>query len=84
MSDIERIIYEGALSTVGDPTFLALLIFGFFTGCVLVMGLKNDGRFVIVVPAIFLSLAFLPGYWTVLVAIVLGAIIGLILSRLNR
>ncbi len=80
---LESLIYSGAMSTVGDPTFLGLLILGFFIGFVYLQGTRMDVKLMVIVPAMFLAVSFLPLLKVVMV-VGFGIVLMLGLSRLMR
>jgi len=57
---IEQIFYEGAMSTVGDPIYIGILVIGFFAACVMFQGQRLDGIILMMIFAFFLAGAFMP------------------------
>lgn len=80
---LEQMIYENAVQTVGDPIVLGLLTFGFFLGFVLMQGQRLEGKIMVLVPALLLSLAFMPPVVTIVSGLVLGGILYLALRKFN-
>jgi len=82
MAGFEALIYQGALSAVGDPIFLGFLVFGFFLGFAMMQGQKFAGMILITVPAGILALAFFPSYMVLIFGVVLGFILAIALNKL--
>ena len=80
---LEQMIYESAVQSVGDPIILGLLTFGFFLGFVAMQGQRLEGKIFVLVPALILSLAFMPPVVTILAGLILGGILYLALRKLN-
>jgi len=55
---LEEMIFNGFLSTVGDPTYLALLVIGFFLGFVIMQGGRFDVVMLALVPAFLLAASY--------------------------
>lgn len=85
MSVFEEIIYEGAVWTVGDPTFIGLLVFIFFAGFVMLQNLPTSGKVLIIAGGALLGLAFMPTWVAVMFGLIFSGILFLGLWRLlNR
>ena len=83
LQPLETVIYESAMSIVGDPTYLGLLVLGFFFGFVTLQNVRTDVKVLIIVPAFFLALGFVP-WFKALIIVVLGVLLFLGLSRWLR
>ena len=81
----EDIIYQGAVYTVGDPMWIGLLVFAFFTGFVLLQNIPTSAKVMVLAGAALLALAFMPTWIVVLVGLALAAILYLGVMRwINR
>ena len=74
LDTIANMFATGAITIVGDPIILGVLIFAFFAIFVLLQNTRLDHKVAILVPASFLSLAFVP-----ILSIVVGLAFGIIL-----
>jgi len=78
---IEDLIGQGAgYTTGGDPLFLGLLTIGFFAGFTMLQGTRLEAKIVVLVPALFLTLYFIPGL-AVLIALGLATILYLAFTK---
>ena len=78
---IESLIHNGALNTVGDPTFLGLLVLGFFLAFIFFQNTRFDAKMVVIIPATFLAIAFAP-ILMILTAFILSGLLYLALNKL--
>ena len=83
---ISAMFYSGALTTVGDPTWLGILVFVFFGGFVMLQNLPTSAKVVIMVPASLLALMlFSSQAWAILAVLFMGFIVYIGMKRLfNR
>lgn len=82
---IDAVIYSGALSTVGDPTFLAVLVWAFFGIFVMLQNLPTSGKIAIMVPATLLAMGLMPtAVWWVLGGLAIAVIVYFGIRRLGR
>jgi hypothetical protein len=82
MAGFETLMYQGALTAVGDPIFIGFLVFGFFFGFVVMQGQNFAGKMLILTPAGILALAFFPSYIVLMFGLILGYILSLALNKL--
>jgi hypothetical protein len=82
MAGFEALMYQGALTAVGDPVFIGFLVFGFFFGFVVMQGQNLPGKTLVLVPAAILALAFLPSWVYIIFGVFLGFILSLALGKL--
>jgi len=61
------------MSIVGDPTYLGLLVLGFFVGFVFLQGTRMDVKIMVIVPALFLAMSFI-GILKVIVVVGIGVV----------
>lgn len=57
---LEEMIFNGFLSSVGDPTFLALLLIGFFLGFTFMQGGRLDIVVLALIPGFLLAASYHP------------------------
>jgi hypothetical protein len=69
---IETEISTMFMNVLGSPILVGLAILVMFGGLVLIARLRDDARIMILTPAIFLALAFLPGWLTSTLGILIG------------
>ena len=83
---LSAMFYQGALSTVGDPTWLGILVFVFFGGFVMLQNVGFSTKIAIMVPAILLSLFLFPSTtWAYIAVFVFVLIVYIGLKRVfNR
>lgn len=74
MTTFERIIYEGAIWSVGDPMILGLIVFVFFAGFVMLQNIPQTAKIVILSGAGILALAFMPT-WVIIIFGLIAAVI---------
>lgn len=84
LNPLEEILAEGFLSVVGDPLFLGLILLGFFGALVFVQGTRLDGKLVVIVPVLLMSLLFLPPWLAIAFAIGMGVVVYLALTKFTR
>jgi len=70
---LESTIYSSCMSIVGDPTYLGLLVLGFFVGFVFLQGTRMDVKIMVIVPALFLAMSFI-GILKVIVVVGIGVV----------
>jgi len=80
---IEQTIADGFTQVVGDPFISGLMFIGFFAAFVMLQGTRLEGKIVVLVPVLFLSLVFAP---IMLVIVVLGLafVIYMVLRRVGN
>jgi hypothetical protein len=85
MTGIDAIFYNGALSTVGDPNFLGILVWVFFAIFVMLQNLPTSAKIAIMVPATMLALALLNSTgWVVLAGLSIAVIVYFGFRRFGR
>ena len=57
---LEELIAEGFAQIAGNPFILGLLVLVFFTVFVMLQNTRLDTKIAIIIPAIFLAMAFAP------------------------
>jgi hypothetical protein len=67
---IEQSIADGFTQVTGDPLLAGLMFVGFFLAFVMLQGTRLEGKIVVILPVLFLSLTFIP---ILLVFAVIGA-----------
>jgi Ca2+/Na+ antiporter len=60
VNELEIIFSSGFASVVGSPVIEALLLIGFFGAFVMLQNTRLEGKLCVLVPAILLSLLFVP------------------------
>lgn len=77
---LEQAFGDGFQMVTGDPIITALLFLGFFAAFTMLQGTRMEGKAVVLIPALFLSLIFAP-IMLVVVVIVSAFIAYLALTR---
>jgi hypothetical protein len=83
-SALEAIIYNGALSLVGEPIFLGFMVLALLVGWVMVAGFRLDAKLLGIVPAIILAAVFMPAWVLLLGGLGMAAIFYYALMKFMR
>ena len=76
--EMELAIGNTFMDLLGNPIFIGIMLLIIFGGLVLIAKVRDDGRIMILAPAILLSAAFLPGWFISTIGILVG---GAIIAR---
>ena len=80
---LEEMIYNTAMSSMGNPAFIGLIIAAFFTAFVMLQGGRNDFKALMIGAGLILATAFID-WLLVLVALGAGFVLYLVLTKATQ